>query len=131
MPNEPVWLSRQVIIDTNKEVVATTGEPFAVLDDGKLQAAAARPQQIYGYESEDILDLATALLFGIARAHAFLQGNKRTAFLAAETFLNANGFTMEVDSVSLAELIIEIIEGKRPESDFTKELYYYLQPIEE
>ena len=59
---------------------------------GLLESALARPRNAFAYGEEDIIVLAVALMAGIARAHAFEQGNKRTAFAAMRLFLCANGF---------------------------------------
>ena len=59
------------------------------------------------------------LLVGITRNHAFLQGNKRTAFISAETFLDFNGYTLKIiDLPILGETLERMIEGKIPEEDF-------------
>jgi death on curing protein len=75
-------------------VVAATGEPFALLDAGKLESALARPINHWEYGEDDVLTLGIILLIAIAQSHAFLQGNKRTGFYAAEMFLNLNGYSL-------------------------------------
>jgi death on curing protein len=96
--NEPVWLSAETVITINKDLVEETGEPFFLRDRGLLESAVAKPINRFHYDGvEDVLSLAMTLLFGVARNHAFEQGNKRTGFLAAVVFLEANGYTIEPD----------------------------------
>ena len=85
MPSdEPRWLPPVEVIRTNQLIVAQTGEPYILLNEGKLSSACARPQNMSAYQGEDdIVRLATALIHGIAHAHAFIQGNKRTPWSAA------------------------------------------------
>ena len=68
-------------------------EPFVLLDAGQAsKARSLHSKNHWEYGEDDMLTLAIILLVGIARNHAFLQGNKRTAFISAEVFLNVNGY---------------------------------------
>ncbi len=79
MASEPLWLSPDEIEDINRAIVAVTGETFFVRDQGLLESACARPQQHWHYDDQrDVVELAVALLLGVARNHPFEQGNKRT-----------------------------------------------------
>ncbi|HZC15513.1 MAG TPA: type II toxin-antitoxin system death-on-curing family toxin, partial [Caulobacteraceae bacterium] len=86
-----------------------TGEPFALRDAGLLISALGKPRNHWFYEGKrDAVSLAVTLLFGIARNHAFEQGNKRTAFEAALIFLLANGYVYDgPDCAEIAQLITE------------------------
>jgi death on curing protein len=117
--SEPIWITRDQVIEIDRLVVEASKEPFSILDNGLLESAIARPQAHYSYGEEDPVFLAVKLLFGIARNHAFQQGNKRTGFLAALAFLHFNGFAYEgPDSETFAEVIIEVIERKTTEDEF-------------
>ena len=120
MPSEPFWLPLDLIIALNRAAVEATGESHAIRDMGLLQSALARPQQLRAYdESSDTLDLAVALLFGIARNHAFEQGNKRTGFMAFVAFLEANGCAVHLDDYDRhADLIVGVLEGRHNEHLF-------------
>lgn len=79
------------------------------------------PKNFYGFGQEDVVALAVALLNGIAQAHAFEQGNKRTAFAAMRLFLRANGYdTAFDDTVSWANEIIALVEHRSTEDDFVR-----------
>ena len=117
--NEPNWLPIEAVIDTAQDVVAETGEPFELLDAGLLESALSRPRNYWEYGEDDILTLAIILLVGIARNHAFLQGNKRTAFIAAEMLLQINGYTLAIrDEPILGDALDRMIQGIISEEDF-------------
>ncbi|MGH6795066.1 MAG: type II toxin-antitoxin system death-on-curing family toxin [Methylocella sp.] len=123
MRNEPIWLSVEAVIEHNRLELAQTGERHLIRDLGLLENALARPRNFFGYGEEDIVVLAVALLAGIARAHAFEQGNKRTAFAAMRLFIRANGYdTGFDDTISWADEIIALVEHRITEEDFVREL---------
>ena len=121
MPNEPHWLPIEVVIEHNRLELAETGEPHLVRDVGLLESALARPRNFFGFGQEDIVVLAVALMARVARAHAFEQGNKRTAFGAMRLFLRANGYdTTFDDAIAWAEEIIALVEHRSSEEDFVR-----------
>ncbi len=126
--SEPLWLPKDEVIATNKKAVAETGEPFFVRDHGLLESALAKPQQHYYYGGEiDVVSLASVLLFGIARNHAFEQGNKRTGFLSAILFLELNGYMLTIaDTDLLGKHITLVIEGELPEASFVQTLQHFV-----
>jgi death on curing protein len=128
---EPLWLSVETVITINEEVVRETGEPFFLRDRGLLASAVAKPINHFHYAGvEDLVSLATTLLFGIARNHPFAQGNKRTGLLAALVFLETNGYTIEPDdSRALAVSIIYVLEGAGTEERFADLLWTVVREI--
>jgi len=130
---EPHWLPLDVVIRINEHEVAETGEPFALLDQALLEMAVMKPQFLWHYDGEeDVVTLACALLFGICRNHPFQQGNKRTGFTAATTFLRLNGYaiTEEIDGDALADVIVGVLVGAVAEAEFIDGLSRYaIRPI--
>lgn len=123
MPSEPNWLPVEAVIEHNRLEVETTGERHFVRDPGLLESALARPRNFFGYGERDIVVLAVALMAGVARAHAFEQGNKRTAFAAMRLFLQANGYdTSFDDATAWAVQIIALVEHRTGEEEFTRAL---------
>ena len=121
MPSEPNWLPIEAVIEHNRLELAETREPHFVRDLGLLDSAMARPRNAFAYGEEDIVVLAVALMAGISRAHAFEQGNKRTAFAAMRLFLLANGYdTAFDDKVSWVDEIIALVEHRVSEQDFVR-----------
>jgi death on curing protein len=116
--SEPNWLPIEAVVEHNRLELAATGEHHFVRDLGLLESAMARPRNAFAYGVEDIVVLAVTLMAGIARAHAFEQGNKRTAFGAMRLFLLANGYeTAFDDEVSWADEVIALVEHRITEED--------------
>ena len=129
MPNEPLWLPIEVVIELNRTLVGMTGERHFVRDRGLLEGALARPQNALAYGEEDIVVLAVRLMAGIAQAHAFEQGNKRTAFASLRLFLYPNGFDLVIeDTEAWAEPVISLIEHRSTEEDFARAIRPYVVP---
>ena len=129
MPNEPAWLPIEAVIEHNRFEVEETGERHFLRDRGLLESALARPKNFFAFGEEDIVVLAVALMAGIARAHAFEQGNKRTAFEAMWHFLRLNGYNLAIDDVQRwAAEIIRLIEHRSTEGDFTQAIRPFVVP---
>jgi len=121
LPNEPQWLPVEIIIEHNRLELAETSERHLVRDIGLLESAMARPKNFFGYGEDDVVVLAIALMAGIARAHAFEQGNKRTAFAAMRLLLRANGYdTSFDDTTSWADAVIALVEHRTTEEQFVR-----------
>jgi death on curing protein len=119
LPNEPRWLPIEAVIEYNRLEVEATGEHHFVRDLGLLESALARPQNAFAYGEDDIVVLAVRLMAGIAQAHAFEQGNKRTAFEALWHFLRLNGYDLAIeDSQTWADPVIDLVEHRSTEEDF-------------
>jgi death on curing protein len=111
----------ETVIDINRTLVAITGEQHFLRDQGLLESALARPQNAFVYSGEDIVVLAVRLMAGIAQAHAFEQGNKRTAFVAMVQFLIANGYDLAIiDIPRWADEVIALVEHRIAEEDFVR-----------
>jgi death on curing protein len=121
LPSEPRWLSIEAVVEINRAGVAITGEPHLLRDLGLLESALARPRNFFGFGEEDIVVLAVSLMVGIARAHAFTQGNKRTCFVAMVQFLKINGYDLAIeDSRPWADEIIALVQHRSSEEDFVR-----------
>jgi death-on-curing protein len=121
LPNEPNWLPIEAVIEHNRLEVEATGERHFVRDVGLLESALARPRNFFSFGEEDILVLGVVLMAGIARAHAFEQGNKRTAFEALWHFLRINGYDLAIDDTQRwADEVIALVEHRSPEEDFVR-----------
>src|SRR5688572_32873512 len=115
-----VWLEKAFVLAIHDRQVAEHGGSAGVRDEGLLESALARAQQLYAYgdPAPDLADLAAALAYGLARNHPFLDGNKRTAAVACETFLELNGATLEADDLDLYPVYLALAEGKLAEREF-------------
>ena len=117
---EPHWLSAEDVIYINKEVLDEKGQLSFPRDRAGLESAVAKPINHFHYEGvEDLVSLATTLLFGIARNHPFEDGNKRTGLLAAVAFLETNGYTIDrYVSLGLSTLMVHVLRGALTEKQF-------------
>ncbi|GAA0705848.1 type II toxin-antitoxin system death-on-curing family toxin [Dokdonella soli] len=115
-----VWLEPALILAIHERQIAEHGGTQGVRDEALLESALARPRQLlaYGEPAPDLADLAAALAHGLARNHPFLDGNKRTAAVACETFLNLNGVDLVADDVELYPQYLGLAEGSLPAEDF-------------
>lgn len=123
------WITRSFALAIHDRQLAEHGGGSGVRDEGMLESALARPQQLhaYGDPPPDLADLAASLAFGLARNHPFVDGNKRTAAVACETFLLLNGSTIEADDLDLYPMYLALAEGSLPEADFAAWLRPRLQ----
>ncbi len=91
---EPIWIRQDVIVSIHERLLADHGGPPGIRDWGLLESALARPRQILAYGEPDLADLAAAYAAGIVRNHPFVDGNKRSGFMAAYVFLACNGLEL-------------------------------------
>lgn len=124
-----IWIEKPLALATHDRQLAEHGGTSGVRDEKLLESALARPQQLYAYgdPAPDIADLAASLAFDIARNHPFVDGNKRTAAVACETFIMLNHGTLEVDDADFYPVILALAEGKLAEKDFASWLRSHIR----
>ncbi|WP_204106451.1 MULTISPECIES: type II toxin-antitoxin system death-on-curing family toxin [Spirulina sp. CCY15215] len=93
--NEPYWLSNDVVLVIHAKQIEQHGGSAGVRDENLLSASLARPKHLFAYEQPNLFELAAAYGYGIAKNHPFIDGNKRTAFAAAATFLLVNNYLLD------------------------------------
>jgi death-on-curing protein len=119
--SEPKWLSRLSVVLLHAESVAEHGGREGLRDGGLLQSALARARNLYSYEAvTEVQRLAAAYGFGIARNHPFLDGNKRTAFLAIGLFLLKNGYVLETDDTEATQTMLALASGALSEAELVE-----------
>ena len=117
-----VWLSKTAVLAIHDRQIAEHGGSDSLRDSDILESALARPQQLeaYGGKSVDIAALAASLAFGIAKNHAFVDGNKRTSLVATETFLSDNGYELMADDAACVETWVRLGSGDLDEVAFAE-----------
>jgi death-on-curing protein len=117
--DDPIWISKELAVAIHQRQLAEHGGADGVRDVGLLESALARPRQRFAYEdpTPTIPALAAAYAFGIARNHAFIDGNKRTAYVVCRTFLILNGFDLTADRVDRYTTFLSLAEGNLSEPD--------------
>jgi death-on-curing protein len=106
-----LWIATEVALAAHAEQLAEHGGGQGVRDTGLLASAMARPRNLADYTDPDAAALAAAYAFGIARNHPFVDGNKRTAAVVAETFLVINGYRLTANDAELVVAVIALAAG--------------------
>lgn len=115
--NSPwIWLDLAVLRAAHEEQLLEHGGAPGTRDEGLLESAAARPRHLSAYGSPDLADLAAAYGFGIARNHPFIDGNKRTALVAIETFLLLNGAELSATDAECVLTVLALAAGELDEA---------------
>jgi len=113
-----VWLSRQLILAIHDEQLREHGGASGLRDEGLLDSALARPLNRAGYGEPDIAELAAVYALGIARNHPFIDGNKRTAYVALEGFLALNGVALTATDVEAVIAMLQMAAGDLSDEEF-------------
>ncbi|MBV9654436.1 MAG: type II toxin-antitoxin system death-on-curing family toxin [Acetobacteraceae bacterium] len=114
-----VWLSRELVLAIHDEQLAEHGGAAGVRDEGLLESALARPLNLASYGSPDIGDLAALYALSIVRNHPFVDGNKRTAYVAMETFLRLNGARFPVSDADAVVFMLAMAAHDLTDQEFT------------
>ena len=114
-----IWLLEETIIAIHQRQIAEHGGGDGLRDEGLLLSALARPQNLfaYGQPPPDLAALAAAYAYGIARNHPFVDGNKRTALVAARTFLLLNGANLQAGQDEKFLTFQRLAEGSLTEDE--------------
>ncbi len=115
-----VWIERSVILAAHEEQLADHGGSPGIRDAGLLDSALARPLNRAAYGKPDAAELAAAYAFGLAANHPFVDGNKRTAFVAMELFLALNGHELVADDAGCVMTMLAMAAGTMKEADFAE-----------
>lgn len=128
--NEPVWISKEVVLALHQRQVDEHGGDAGIRDDSLLESAIARPQQRYSYDSSaDLCALAASYAKGLAKNHPFIDGNKRTAFVAYRLFLLRNGITATAQQDERYSTALGLAAGELEEEAFAAWLRGNTAPI--
>jgi death on curing protein len=119
---EPRWLPDAAVRAIHRRQLAEHGGLDGIRDPGMLSSALARPKNlfIYGSPPPDLAALAASYAYGIARNHPFVDGNKRTAFVACDAFLRLNGATIAATQLEKYELFLGLAEGNVSEEELAE-----------
>jgi death on curing protein len=113
---EWVWIDPAVIYAVHDQQLAEHGGASGVRDVGLLESALAKPQNLAAYGQPDFADLAAAHGCGIAGNHPFVDGNKRTAFVAIELFLSLNAYELFAADVDCVLTMLAVAAGEIDET---------------
>lgn len=116
---EPRWLTAEQIYAIHLEQLALCGGGEGLRDEGLLESALARPQQLAAYGDPDLCALAASYTYGIAKNHPFVDGNKRVAFLACYAFLKINGTRLIASQVDATLKMLALAAGELTQDELT------------
>ena len=122
------WINRQVLLLLHDESLAEHGGASGLRDDGLLASALARPLNLALYEAPDAAGLAASYGVGIAKNHAFVDGNKRAAFLAVGLFLMLNGLRLKATQAEATLTMLDVANGAMSEAIFGQWIRSHIQP---
>lgn len=112
------WIDKRALLLLHAETLAEHGGGAGIRDEGLLDSALARPQNVESYGTASAAVLAAAYAFGLAKNHAFIDGNKRAAFLAAGLFLALNGYRLSATQVEATSAMLALAAGELDEAAF-------------
>jgi death-on-curing protein len=119
--NDPwVWLDRSLIHAVHDEQLGEHGGASGLRDAGLLESALARPMQMAAFGQPDAAALAAACGFGLAKNHPFVDGNKRTVFVAVGLFLALNGWDLAASDVDCVISMLQLAGGDWSEAQFAE-----------
>lgn len=118
--SEPVWLSVDLVLAIHEEQLRQFGGPPGLRDAGLLESALTRAPNKYAYGFDDLATLAAAYGFGLARNHAFVDGNKRIAFLGMITFLGLNGIEFVAPEADAVVIMLGVAAGEVDEDSLAR-----------
>jgi len=114
----PVWLLREAGIATHERLLAEFGGASGVRDTGLLDSGLARAENLQAYGQPSVFELAAAYAFGVVKNHPFIDGNKRTGFTIAVTFLELNGETFRASEVDATIQTLALAAGELDEAGY-------------
>ena len=118
MKREPKWIDKKALLLLHDESLSLFGGARGIRDEGLLDSALGRPVNKYLYESiTDLAELAAAYAYGVAKNQAFVDGNKRAAFLSMGLFLTINGKRLRAKQVDAIHVILALAAGELPDAE--------------
>lgn len=123
------FLTRRTVEAMHAEQLRRHGGAQGLRDEKALESALARAENKAHYGDPAIEELAAAYLFGIARNHAFVDGNKRAAIVAAGAFLGINGYRVTADQGRLYEFVVSVAAGEIDEAGAAAFFRDHIEPV--
>lgn len=117
---EPRWLTYEQVIAIHSRQLRRFGGASGLRDEGMLRSAIERPVNKWFYEQPELVELAAAYAFGLAKNHAFIDGNKRIAFMVMATFLRKNDIRFAPDQAQATTMMLSLAAGEVSEQSLAR-----------
>jgi death-on-curing protein len=117
---EPLSITYEQAVALHGRQLRRFGGAPGLRDEGMLRSALERPINKWSYEQASLAELASAYAFGLAKDHAFVDGNRRIAFMAMMTFLRKNGVPFAPDPAQATAMILSLAAGEVSERSLTR-----------
>jgi death-on-curing protein len=114
------WIDKQLLVMLHDESLALHGGASGIRDEGLLDSALNRAVNLAMYSSPDFAELAAAYGVGLAKNHAFVDGNKRASFLSVGLFLGLNGYKLKATQVDATLTMLAVAGGEMDEQNFAE-----------
>ena len=115
----PVWVLRETVLTLHEQSLAEFGGAAGIRDEGLLDSALGKPENLFHYGKPTIFDLAASYGFGLVKNHPFIDGNKRAGFITAVTFLELNGYRFQATEADAAVQTLAFAAGEMSEKEFS------------
>ena len=125
---EPIWVPLAAVLVIHDRQISRHGGASGLRDRALLEMGCARAMNLAAYTDAGLAEIAASYAFGISRAHAVVDGNKRTAFVTALSFLRLNGYSFRPPPVEGVELMEDLASGKVSEAEFANWLSCGMTP---
>jgi death-on-curing protein len=112
---EPEWVLKSIVLALQREQLAEHGGSPGLRDEGLLESALDRPANLFRYGNPDLAHLAAAYAFGLAKNHPFIDGNKRTSYVATRLFLMLNGADLAAAPAERVRIWLALAAGEMTE----------------
>ncbi len=122
-----VWVNKEALLLLHDESLSEHGGRAGLRDAGLLDSALGRPLNLLAYGEPDFADLAASYAVGLAKNHAFVDGNKRAAFLAVGLFLYLNGYRLRATQADATLTMLAVASGDITEAAFAAWLRQHAQ----
>ena len=119
-PQEPLWITYEQAIAIHSRQLRRFGGAAGLRDEGLLRSALERPVNKWRYEPAELAELASAYAFGLAKNHAFIDGNKRIAFMLMRVFLLKNEVAFSPKPEHATAIILSLAAGEVSEESLTR-----------
>jgi death-on-curing protein len=119
-PTEPRWITYEQAIAIHSRQLRRFGGAAGLRDEGMLRSALERPVNKWRYDQSEWAELAAAYAYGLAKNHAFVDGNKRIAFMCMMIFLDKNGVAFAPDPAEATAIILSLAAGEVSEQSLTR-----------